>query len=193
MRFIALFKGVVLVPLAKLFLLLKQGIYTWLAIMFYVGYMHRDAVSELFRTPSLSSFWSFLMELSGTLQGFDQQIYDITRDMMGAEASFSGVYLMASSFFSIAGVLLTILLFVKALDVGMRSTFFKGAPKLATWGLSIVIWLLVAAQSQDVPFEGVRLFLDNFTSFVDVFGEWYDSLPLTGGEDVNGSNSSFPE
>lgn len=190
LRIVSYFRTLLLAPLWKAIILIMNNIYSWFLALGWVLFHHREYMTDFLTEPSWSSFVAFWRALAETLVHADNAVYDATVQLMELDASLTAPIVMASSVSAIVSAVLTVLLFVKVFDYGMRGIgWLNDTPRLASFSLAVLIWFLVVASFNDNPFIGFRTLIHNFGAVVETV---YDVTPfmevpenLTGTDSVN--------
>lgn len=180
-RILLVLKYIIVVPLIKLVVLLKNGVYAWLAISFYVFYIHRDVLESFVEHPTLVGLGDVIAAYGQTLVSLDKQVYDYTNEIIALESSLTGGVMFFYYLALIAGAILTFLLYVKFLDFLLRETVMNGSTRLVTWSFSILIYVLVVGYFAEEPFKGMSLFLSNSFEIFEVIlnsGEFSNNSTL---------------
>lgn len=194
LRILYYLKTLLLVPLWKAALLFMNNIYSWFLAAGWVAFGHREHFLEFMSNPSFGNFVDIFAALSETLITADTKVLEATVDIINMDASLTAPIVLASALSAMISAVLTVLLFIKVFDYGMRAIgWLQGTPRLASFSLAFIIWFLIVAAFSENPFRGFRTLLFNIDS---VIGSIYDVTPfieMPENASFEGNFSGIPE
>lgn len=185
LRLLYYMKSLLLVPLWKAALLFVNNIYSWFLAAGWVAFGHREEFMRFFGSPNWGNFVNVFEALAQTLINADKQVLEATVNIIQMDASLTAPITLASSVSAMVSAVLTVLLFIKVFDYGMRAIgWLQGTPRLASFSLAFLIWFLIVAAFSEDPFRGFQTLIRNIDAVV---GNIYEVTPMV---DVP-PNSSF--